>query len=79
VLSGADRPAPLLAWILVLTCAHARSMSSEQELARLGWVESVTAAALRISSSRNSMIRILKGAMYHRLIASIWRPRNEDS
>jgi hypothetical protein len=46
---GADRPAATLAWILALTWIHARSVSCEQELARLGCVENVTTAALKIS------------------------------
>jgi len=49
---GADRPAATLAWILALTWTHARSMSCDQKPARLGCVESVTIAALKISCLR---------------------------
>jgi hypothetical protein len=47
---GTDRPAALLAWILALTWAHARSMSCEQESARPGSVETAPATALRTRS-----------------------------
>lgn len=50
-----DRPAALLAWIVALTCTHARSMPCEQGLARLGCAENATAAALKASSLRTSM------------------------
>jgi hypothetical protein len=56
VLWGRDRPAALLARILPSTWTHARSMSCEQDPARLGCVEAATAAIVRTRSENPASV-----------------------